>query len=135
MNRITVIGHAGKDPKEIPLPGERKMICFPLASTKYSKKQKITMWYECQIFSENAFVTNFVKKGSLLIVSGTLEQPRIYYSKNNNEPIVTLYLHVHKVDFLSSSSENKDDSKKENGNYQEQAYLDSNNQSDEKVPF
>ena len=101
-----IIGRLGKDPHEVVLEGNRKMLCFPLVSTKIQKKEKVSIWYQCQVFRDFEFYKEFVKKGSLVLISGSLELPRLYFRKSDKKPDISLSLHVHKLDFLPNCTFN-----------------------------
>lgn len=98
-NKITVIGNLGKDPEQKTTPNGKKGYFFSVASSQYYKKEKVTTWYKCAYWGESEFINNFVKKGSKVLLTGTLLPPSPYISKSN-EPRVELTLDIHYIEFL-----------------------------------
>lgn len=103
MNKFIIAGHVGRDPEERTTPSGQKMLSFSVASNKYFKGTNTSTWYRCVFWGDNPFIANHVKKGSAVMVTGTLEPPTIYIDKNA-DPRVSLNVTVHAVDFLPSKS-------------------------------
>lgn len=78
LNQVTLIGSAGKD-AETKLIGENSQVAtFSLATNrsykdKNGEKKTQTEWHNIEVWAETAvFAGNFVKKGSLVLVQGSI---------------------------------------------------------------
>lgn len=94
INRITLMGNVSSDVRATALEGGKKVVNFSLATnSKYKDKDGNTVdnaqFHKLVAFSPIADnIEKFVKKGSRLLVEGTVEY-RKYTDKENVERNVT----------------------------------------------
>jgi single-strand DNA-binding protein len=106
VNRVTLIGHLGKDPATTRLENGAAVAKFTLATTENYKDangewQKQTEWHEVVAWREKAEqVESTLKKGMLVYVEGKLTH-RKYTDQNNIEryrtEVVANYLRLLKI--------------------------------------
>lgn len=75
MNVIVLSGNVGKDPEMKYFDSGKVVANFPLAVSIYDreKKENKTVWFKCAIWGKKAeFVGEYIKKGSKVIVSGSI---------------------------------------------------------------
>jgi len=79
MNRITLIGHLGKDPELRHTQGGKAVVSFSLATSETwtdgsGQKRERTEWHQVQAWDRLAeAVAKGLAKGSLVYVDGTLK--------------------------------------------------------------
>lgn len=90
LNQVTLIGSAGKD-AETKLIGENSQVAtFSLATNrsykdKKGEKKTQTEWHNIEVWAETAkFAGNFVKKGSLVLVQGSIRYDK-YEGKDGQQ--------------------------------------------------
>lgn len=95
LNRISFIGHLGRDPETRYLPDGTAVCNFPVASSEKWKdkttgeKKERTEWLRCNAFDRLAEICGeYLGKGSLVYVEGKL-QTRKYTDKDGIERYVT----------------------------------------------
>ena len=78
MNRVTFIGHLGKDPEIRRLENGTPVAKFTLATNESYKdangeRQTLTEWHEIVLWRNNAeFAEKYLKKGSMVFIEGKL---------------------------------------------------------------
>ena len=78
MNRVTLLGHAGRDPEGRKLPDDERTASFTLATTRRWKSREgaaveKTDWHRIVVYGGAVKPTEeFVRKGSLVLVEGRL---------------------------------------------------------------
>ena len=78
MNRVTLLGHAGRDPEGRKLPDDERTAWFTLATTRRWKGDggaavEKTDWHRVVVYGGAVKPTEeFVRKGSLVLVEGRL---------------------------------------------------------------
>ena len=78
MNKIILIGNAGKDPEITTVSGDRKVAKFSLAVNEYSKnssgeKVQNTQWFNIVAWDQNAEnLAKYLKKGHKVMIEGRL---------------------------------------------------------------
>ena len=78
MNRVTLLGHAGRDPKGRELKEGERTTSFTLATTRRWKEQsgeavEKTEWHRIVVYGGAVKpVQDMVRKGSLVLVEGRL---------------------------------------------------------------
>lgn len=78
MNKIMLIGNAGKDPEITTVKGDRKVAKFSLAVNEYSKGEKgekvqNTQWFNIVAWDNSAeTLAKYLKKGNQVYVEGRL---------------------------------------------------------------
>lgn len=90
LNKISLIGNVGQDPKVIPTQNGGEMATFSLATTRQWKDnsgelQKETQWHRLVVFDKLVkVVADYVKKGSPLFVEGEMR----YGEYQNGEGVI-----------------------------------------------
>ncbi len=96
MNKVILIGRAGKDPEERRMNSGDAVVSFSLATSENWKdkatgeRREKTEWHNIVIFNENIgrVVMQYVKKGSLLYIEGQL-QTRKWQDKEGQDKYTT----------------------------------------------
>ena len=87
LNKVTLIGRLGQDPKTKIVGTGVKVASFSIATSekftdKQGNKQERTTWHNCTVWGKlSDIVESYVKKGTLLYVEGKIE-PREYENKD-----------------------------------------------------
>lgn len=102
LNVISIQGRLARDPSAKEMNGSQ--VCqIPIACDRFVKGQRITEWFDCVAFNNNAtFIANHFKKGDLMIVTGRLTQ-RKYTTQQGIERTVFEIL-VNNVEFCGGSA-------------------------------
>jgi single-strand DNA-binding protein len=106
MTSTIIIGHLGKDCKTNvyqQLNEPSTVINFDVAvRNKYiNSNNELTdsvQWYECAYWTKSDSIKDYLKKGTLVYVEGTISA-KIWYNKDN-QPTPQLFLRVKKVILL-----------------------------------
>lgn len=77
MNKTIIIGNIGRD-AIISQAGENSVINFTFAQTEtwvdHDKvKHEKTRWYDCSLFRQKTGVAEYLKKGQLVCLTGTID--------------------------------------------------------------
>lgn len=72
MNKIMIIGNLGKDAEVRETANGSKFISFSIADNEFFKGERRTYWYDVMSFNFNEKMLQYYKKGSSLVVTGTL---------------------------------------------------------------
>jgi single-strand DNA-binding protein len=108
MQKVTLIGHLGRDPEERFTSTGQKVSSFSLA---VAATKNDTVWYECVMFGMKAdvmaTVLSYLKKGSKVCVTGALRVPEIYQAKDGSRKI-KMSVDVDSINFVQSAQ--KEDS-------------------------
>ena len=76
VNRVTLVGNVGDDPKVIEKNGEVQSAAFPFATSETYKDSDgeevtATQWHRCKVWKKAAgIVQKYVKKGDSLYIEG-----------------------------------------------------------------
>ena len=75
INRITIVGHMGKDPEGRSMPNGDRVVRFSVATTekwtKNGEKQERTEWHNCEAFGKLAeIIEQYGTKGRLVYLEG-----------------------------------------------------------------
>lgn len=117
-NTIVIAGNVGKDPEQRVTQNDKKITNFSIASKTGKDK---TSWFNVTCFGKTGdFVTEHVKKGTLLYVTGTVE-----ISKGKDDKYYTNVI-AERVGFLGAK-------KQESG--EEKPAKDVNEDISDEVPF
>ena len=101
MIQLTLIGQLGKD-AEVRDAGQSKVINFSVAvSTGYGDK-KTTTWVECAKFGEKTGVSEYLKKGTKVYVSG---EPSLRTWEKDGKNGAALNLRVQEIELLGSKAD------------------------------
>lgn len=91
MISITVVGNAGRDPEMRYLESGKQVANFSIAA-KTSRGE--TEWFNVQIWGKQAEIAgNYVKKGTLVAVTGSLKTEKWTDKKTGEEktkPVITV---------------------------------------------
>ena len=99
-----VIGRLGRD-AEVRDAGSTKVVNFSIGVNVGYGNNKDTLWIECAKFGEKTTVAEFLKKGTLVYVSG---EPGIRtYKKKDGTDATSMTLRVVDVQLLGSKSDNE----------------------------
>ena len=85
LNNISVMGRLTADPEVRQTPNGVSVCSFTIANDKDFKREgDAPNWIDCVAWRNNAdFIGKYFKKGSLIVVTGSL-QTRQYQDKNGN---------------------------------------------------
>ena len=94
MNRVTLLGHAGRDPEIRNLQNGGKAASFTLATTekwkgKDGKPAESTEWHRIAVYGPTVeAVEKMLKKGDAVLVEGRIAS-RAFRDKDGNDRAVT----------------------------------------------
>lgn len=109
--QITLIGHLGADPESRYTPSGTMVTAFRMAtshqwtdSSTGERKEKVT-WWRISVWGKAAEpVSQYLHKGSKVLVIGEVEPPNVYISKTG-DPAASLEVKAQTVRFLDSRSD------------------------------
>ena len=111
FNQVILIGHLGDAPEMRYTPSGVPVTGFSLAvnktwvDTATNEKKEKTIWARCSTWRKQAeTVSQFLTKGSRVMVVGEIEQVRAYANKNG-EPGASLEITVQTIKFLSTKGD------------------------------
>ena len=100
MQKITLIGHLGKDVEERVTAKGMKLTTFSLAVTLTKDK---TVWYDCLIWPDRLEgfkgILPYLKKGSKVCVMGDLDVPSTYQGRDG-ETKVNMRMQPYSISFV-----------------------------------
>lgn len=104
MNRLSLMGHLGDDPKLTTTPKGNKVATFPLPLYHVGKKEgDKTQWIECQVWNRLAeVVIEKQKKGNLVYAEGELNYTS--WQNEKGEWKNRTFLTINFIRFLPSNS-------------------------------
>lgn len=96
LNKVTLIGHLGKDPELKAFSNGGKVASFPLATSEAWKdkatgeKKEKTEWHRVSIYNEKIaeIAAQYLKKGAKIYIEGQLET-RKWHDKDGQEKYTT----------------------------------------------
>lgn len=96
INKITLLGHLGKDPEVRYMQDGSKVVSFPLATSEFWKdkvtgeKKERTEWHKVVVFNDRLgeVIEKYTRKGSRLYVEGQI-QTRKWTDQNNQDRYTT----------------------------------------------
>lgn len=100
VNKITLIGHVGRDPDVRTTKAGKKVANFSLATNRKVGDQEATDWHRLTLWDRTAqFVEDYVKTGDRIYVEGSLR-----YDSYERDGVVipTAEIDVREVIILSS---------------------------------
>jgi single-strand DNA-binding protein len=114
FQQVIIVGRAGDDPKETPFSNSNlKAVNISVAvSESWTDKQtnerkEKTVWFRCLVTGRAAEIAlMYVKKGSQVMLIGTIDAPRPYTDKNG-QPAASLELRVRELRLLGSKNDNQ----------------------------
>lgn len=139
VNKVTLLGHLGKDPEIQFLEGNIAVAKFSLATTenykdKTGKLQSLTEWHNIVLWRGLAeLAQKFLHKGSLVFIEGSLKS-RTWEDKDNNKKSIT---EIVGDNLVMLDKRNDDDNSRTILNNINEPDIDSNitNAGPEKLPF
>ncbi len=92
MNIIHIAGHLGADPEVRFTSGGQKVTTLRVAARTRKGKEEATIWWRVTVWGEqfDKFIS-FLKKGSAIIVVGTMNKPEIFNDREG-KPQVSMEL-------------------------------------------
>jgi single-strand DNA-binding protein len=88
MNFIELLGNVGNDAEVRHTPNGQKLTTFSLATRSRKGGQDITTWYRVTVWGDRFDkMVPYIKKGSALIVRGSLNPPEVYTDKNGTAQV------------------------------------------------
>lgn len=113
MQKIILIGFAGKDPEERFTSGGKKVTSFPVAVSFNKQGEKFTVWYKVVCWGEqSSHILPHIKKGSCVTVTGDLLPPKTYQNKNGDISI-DMTVTCQSIDFVPKLNQEKPQQKEE----------------------
>lgn len=105
-NSVVIVGRLGQDPEIKYFESGSVKARFSLAVDRtFSRENKVTDWFSIEVWGRQAeFVGEWVKKGSMVSVSGTLETNR--YTDQAGNPKEWPYIKASDVRFVGSKRDN-----------------------------
>ena len=101
MNKITLIGHLGRDPEMRYTPAGQAVTSLSVATSYGKADSKQTEWFNCSAWGKQAELTNeYLRKGSQVYVEGRIRS-REY--EVDGKTRFSLDVSVNQVQFLGSS--------------------------------
>jgi single-strand DNA-binding protein len=108
MNSISLVGHAGRDPETRYFESGTNVCNLTLAVNR-RKKDEEPDWFNLEIWGKTAEVaTNYVRKGSLIGVTGSIHQEK-WTDRASGEEKSKWVVRVDKLNLLGSKRDNGDD--------------------------
>ena len=106
VNSVTIVGRLGQDPEIKYFESGSVKARFSLAVDRnFSKENKITDWFTIEVWGRDAeFVGEWVKKGTMVSVSGQMEVNR--YNDQAGNPKEWPLIRGSRVQFVGSKRDN-----------------------------
>ena len=106
INVVHLVGYAGRDP-EVKYFESGNVVCNLTLAVNRIKKDEPPDWFELQIWDKTAeFTANYVKKGRLLAIKGTLKIDT-WSDRNTGTNRSKPVIRVEKLDLLGSKRDNE----------------------------
>lgn len=124
MNIIHIAGHLGADPEVRYTPSGQKVTTFRVAVNIRKSGKEETIWYRITIWGDRFDkLIPYLKKGSSIIVIGTLQKPEIYTDKEGRQH-VSLEITAEMIQFSPFGRTDRSENQTEGGyrqNYSNQS--------------
>lgn len=110
FQQITLVGNLGRDPEMRYTPNGVPVASFSVATSKRYQSQdgqwqEKTIWFRVTAWRRSAeTVSQYLTKGSKVLIVGELEEPRTYVDRDGNTQ-VSLEVTAQTIRFLSSRGE------------------------------
>ncbi|MFA6915924.1 MAG: single-stranded DNA-binding protein [Parachlamydiales bacterium] len=123
MNIIQIAGHLGADPETRFTPSGQKVTSFRVAVNGRRAGKEETSWYRITVWGDRFDkMMPYLKKGSAVIIVGTLHKPEIYTDKEGR-PQVSLDITAEMIQFSPfGKSEREGGAQQEGGQYNRTGY-------------
>ncbi len=104
LNKVHLVGRAGRDP-EVKYFESGKVVCNFAIAVNRTKTE--TDWFDLELWDKTAEVAaNYVKKGSLIGISGSLKFDR-WSDRTTGDERQKPVIRVDKLDLLGSRKDNE----------------------------
>ena len=104
FNKITIIGHLGRDAEQRFTPGGMAVASFSVATTEKRKDGEKTTWFRVSLFGKQAEnVAQYLVKGKLVYVEGSLRQEE--YTTKDGQTRTALEVNATSIQLLSGPSD------------------------------
>ena len=96
MNRVTLLGHAGRDPEVRTIKSGEKTATFSLATTERWRRKdgetgEATEWHRIVVFGAAvAAVEKLVRKGAALLIEGRITSHEYQDKKGDNRRVTEI---------------------------------------------
>lgn len=108
FNRITVVGHLGRDVEKRTTPNGADVATLNVACSIWKAQEEFeTVWFDANAWGKMATYAAFGTKGDLVVVSGELSMRK--WLNRENEPQVTPSIRCDSVKILTKKGEGKKD--------------------------
>lgn len=110
FQRVTIIGHLGRDPEMRYTPSGQPVASFSVATSRRwtddkGQQQERTVWWRVTAWGKLAETCNqYLAKGRMALVEGELDEPRVYQGRDG-EHRASLDLRATNVRFLGGRGE------------------------------
>jgi single-strand DNA-binding protein len=108
LNKVNLVGRAGRDP-EVKYFESGKVVCnFTIAvNRRSSNRDEPPDWFDLEVWDKTAEIAaNYVKKGSLIGITGSLKFDR-WQDRNTGEERQKPVIRVDQLDLLGSKRDNE----------------------------
>lgn len=107
INKVNLVGRAGRDP-EVKYLESGKMVCsFTLAVNRNTKNRDEPDWFDLEIWGKTAEVAaNYVKKGSLIGITGSLKFDQ-WTDRTTGDERSKPIIRVDRLELLGSKRDNE----------------------------
>lgn len=139
LNRVTLIGHLGRDPETKSMPSGDAVANFSIATSeewkdKQGEKQSRTEWHNCVSFGKLAdIIGEYLRKGSQVYIEGSL-RTRKWQDKEGKDRYTTEIL-CREMQMLGGKREGGDRSSNASSSQTSSAESDAGGALDDDIPF
>jgi single-strand DNA-binding protein len=99
MNIITLCGRLGRDAEGKVLESGQRVVNLNLATSRKRTGNEETLWWRITLWGDQfKKMEPYLKKGSALMVVGSMQYPRIYQDQNGTNQI-SLEVTAHNISF------------------------------------
>lgn len=105
FNKITIIGHLGRDPELRFTPAGTAVCQFTVATTEKRKdRDEVTTWFRCSVWGKQAELANqYLVKGAQVYLEGRLRLEE--YTDKEGQKRASLEVNVTDVQFIGTRSD------------------------------
>ncbi len=116
INRVNLVGRAGRDPETKYFDSGKQVCNFTLAvNRRTSNKDEPPDWFDLEMWDKTADIAGkYVKKGSLVGITGSLVFDR-WQDKTTGEERTKPVIRVDQLDLLGSKQDNQSSSSSSGG--------------------
>jgi len=111
LNKVNLVGRAGRDPEIKYFESGKVVANFTIAVNRNtSNRDEPPDWFDLEVWDKTAEVAkNYVKKGSLIGISGSLKFDR-WNDRNTGDERQKPVIRVDRLELLGSRSDNQQSS-------------------------